>query len=83
MRSAAFEDTVLGRSVRSSDCGAARCSGCGTSYPADRWSSLCSLETLHVVDILAHVVAWPKGDVIEVRSCDVCGKTMARRRSVG
>jgi hypothetical protein len=59
------------------------CFGCGERYSHDRWSELPTVQTLTGSEVSAYVVAWPKGSVVEVRSCEVCGKTMARRRSVG
>jgi hypothetical protein len=59
------------------------CFGCGEHYSADAWSKLPSVRTLTGSDVRPYVVGWPHGSVVEVRSCGVCAKLMARRRSVG
>jgi hypothetical protein len=64
-------------------CPTVSCFACGESYSPDRWSGLPRMHTLTGTDLRQYLLTWPKGSVVEVRSCSVCDKPMARRRSVG
>jgi hypothetical protein len=59
------------------------CFACGASYSPDRWSELPRVDTLTGSELRQYLLRWPNGSVVEVRSCSVCDKPMARRRSVG
>jgi len=59
------------------------CTGCGSVYSTDSWRALARVRTLGEADLRPHVVAWPKGRDIEVRSCSSCGRGIARLAPAG
>ena len=57
-----------------------RCDGCGAAYDVDGWSKLGLVTRVESGSLAAHVTVWPSDDVVEVRRCERCARTVSRRR---
>jgi hypothetical protein len=57
-----------------------RCGSCQRTCPIEAWCALPALTTLTASEVGGYVSRWPAGVVVEVRRCDGCGHTIARRR---
>lgn len=55
-----------------------RCGRCGTRYEHDAFVALALVERLEGSAIAEHVVQWPDGTTIDVRSCGRCQGPIAR-----
>ncbi len=58
----------------------ARCGRCGADYDKARWDTLEILRRVTTDEVRAIVTAWPVGASIEVRGCDACRGSIARKR---
>lgn len=55
-----------------------RCGRCGTTYEADRFADLVPVRRLVSAELAEHVVHWPDGVIVDVRSCARCQAPIAR-----
>jgi hypothetical protein len=51
---------------------------CGARHSESRFAELGAVRVLDAEALEGVVVRWPEGVVIDVRSCDRCGGTIAR-----
>ena len=55
-----------------------RCGRCGTAYDAAVFADLVPVRRLVSAELAEHVVHWPDGVVVDVRSCARCQAPIAR-----
>ena len=56
-----------------------QCVSCKRAWTLEAWRALPPAVLLTAGDIQGYVVGWPAGSVVEVRSCEGCGRPIARR----
>ena len=64
------------------DTGAERdfsCGKCGRVHPSCGWGELELIERMHLERLREIVVAWPAEMAIEIRRCNGCGGSIARK----
>jgi hypothetical protein len=71
---------VRGRGPSRPDSAFARCGRCGAHYDEAAWDALEILRRVTTDEVRALVTVWPGGASIEVRGCDGCRGSIARKR---
>jgi hypothetical protein len=59
--------------------GVVQCVSCRRVWTVEAWRALPATARLTAGDIAGYVVGWPAGEVVEVRPCEGCGRSIARR----